>query len=90
MAGGVDQKLDFSGTTTEYACVVTTESVVLRPARNSSYTVTVNSGQLDGDGTYTLPLAEGQRHHSHHRRHHAGERTNHHLYPHRHQKGRRP
>ena len=58
MAGGVDQKLDFSGTTTEYACVVTTESVVLRPARNSSYTVTVNSGQLDGDGTYTLPLAE--------------------------------
>ena len=58
MAGGVDQKLDFSGTTTEYACVVTTESVVLRPARNSSYTVTVNGGQLDGDGTYTLPLAE--------------------------------
>ena len=57
-AGGVDQKLDFSGTTTEYACVVTTESVVLRPARNSSYTVTVNGGQLDGDGTYTLPLAE--------------------------------
>ena len=57
-AGGVDQKLDFSGTTTEYACVVTTGSVVLRPARNSSYTVTVNGSPLDADGTYTLPLVE--------------------------------
>ena len=58
-AGGVDQKLDFSGTKTEYACVVTTDSVVLRPARNGSYTVTVNGGQLDADGTYTLLLEEG-------------------------------
>ena len=57
-AGGIDQKLDFSGTKTEYTCVVTTESVVLRPARNSSYTVTVNDRTLDDDGTYTLPLKE--------------------------------
>ena len=58
LAGGVDQKLDFSGTTMEYACVVTTESVVLRPACADGYTVTVNGSQLDADGTYTLPLAE--------------------------------
>ena len=59
MAGGVDQKLDFSSTTTEYACVVTTESVVLRPACDGSYTVTVNGSALAADGTYTLPLEEG-------------------------------
>lgn len=60
MAGGVDQKLDFSSTTMDYTCTVTTESVVLRPARNSSYTVTVNGSDLDEDGTFTLPLKEGE------------------------------
>ena len=57
-AGGVDQKIDFSGTKTEYTCVVTTDTVVLRPARNGSYTVTVDGGALDENGTYTLPLKE--------------------------------
>ena len=59
MAGGVDQKLDFSSTTMNYTCAVTTESVVLRLARNGSYTVTVNGSEIEADGTFTLPLEEG-------------------------------
>ncbi len=55
-AGGVDQKLDFSGSRTEYTCAVTTENVVLRPACIGSYTVTVNGAPLADDGTYTLAL----------------------------------
>lgn len=55
-AGGVDQKLDFSSSRTEYTCAVTTENVVLRPACIGSYTVTVNDEPLTNDGTYTLAL----------------------------------
>ena len=58
-AGGVDQKLKFSSTTMDYTCAVTTESVVLRLARNGSYTVTVNGSEIEADGTFTLPLEEG-------------------------------
>lgn len=55
-AGSVDQSIGFASTKTDYACTVTTQNVVLRPACTGNYTITVNGKPLASDGTYTLAL----------------------------------